>query len=176
MTKSFKKTGTSLLVLTAALYAATVVTSPAQDTTETFDISGFTEVELSTSADLKITIGDEYSVTLTGDASRIESTEFDLSGDELEISSNRRFSFFGRSEKGYLNIAITMPNIEAMEINGSGDAEIIGVDNEELFLNVNGSGDLYVTGKSEKVDIEINGSGDIEMDEVTGNDVDIEIN
>ena len=176
MTKFFKNTGTSLLVLTAALFAASLATSSAQNTTETFNISGFTEIELSTSADLKITIGDEYSVVLTGDARRIENIELDVSGDELEISSNRRFSFFGRNEKGYLNIAITMPNIESMEINGSGDAEIMGVDNDELFLNVNGSGDLYVTGKSKKVDIEINGSGDIEMDEVTGNDVDIEVN
>lgn len=149
----------------------------ARDTTKTYDFSGFNSIELSTSADLVVTIADEYSITVTGDEKRIERMEFDLSGDELEIGGRSRFGgFWGRNDDGYVKIEITMPDIEEMEINGSGDAEIIGVDNDELSLNINGSGDLYVTGKSESVEIEINGSGDIEMDEITGDDVVIEIN
>lgn len=160
-----------------ALSTAFASSGSAQEATVTSDLSGFSRIELSTSADLKVTIGDEYSITMTGNRDRLDRIELDQSGDELEISSKSRgFSFFGRHNDGYAKISITMPNIEEMEINGSGDAEIIGIDNEEILLNINGSGDLYVTGKSDAVDIEINGSGDIEMDEVSGKDVAIEVN
>lgn len=165
------------IVSVFAFSAAIASSGFTQEATVTSDLSGFSRIELSTSADLKVTIGDEYSITMTGNRDRLERIELDLSGDELEISSKGRgFSFFGRHNDGYASIAITMPNIEEMEINGSGDAEIIGIDNEEVLLNINGSGDLYVTGKSDAVDIEINGSGDIEMDEVSGKDVTIEVN
>lgn len=165
------------MVSVFALSAAIASSGFAQEATVTSDLSGFTRIELSTSADLKVIIADDYSITMTGDRDRIDRMELDVSGDELEISSKGRgFSFFGRHNDGYVNIAITMPNIEEMEINGSGDAELIGIDNEEILLNINGSGDLYVTGRSEAVEIEINGSGDIEMDEVSGKDVTIEIN
>ena len=149
----------------------------AQETTVTSDISGFNRIDLSTSADLKVTIGHGYSITMTGDRKRIEKIKLDLSGDELEITSKSRFGgFWGRNNDGYVNIAITMPDIEKMEINGSGDAEIIGIDNEEISLDINGSGDLYVTGKSESVEIEINGSGDVEMYQVSAKEIIVEIN
>ena len=53
-------------------------------------------------------------------------------------------------------INIVMPDIEAMHINGSGDVEVTGVDNDELDLSINGSGDLTVSGKTNALDIGIN--------------------
>ncbi|MDG1858995.1 MAG: DUF2807 domain-containing protein [Emcibacteraceae bacterium] len=146
---------------------------------KTYDISDFDSIELNTSSNVDVTIGDEFSVVLKGDIDRIKKMELERSGDTLEISSNSSGGFFGffsgSGDNGNLIIEITMPDIESMQINGSGNAEIKGVDNEEIELQVHGSGDIYVWGKSEEVSIEIHGSGDIEMDEVTGNNVDIEI-
>lgn len=173
MKKLFKICLVSAFVLSVGLTS----NGYARNTIKTFDLSGFDRIELSTSADLIVTIADDYSIIVTGDERRIERMEFDLSGNQLEINGRSRFGgFWGRNNDGYVKIEITMPDIEEMVVNGSGDGEIIGVDNDELSLNINGSGDLYVTGKSESVEIEINGSGDIEMDEITGDDVFIEIN
>lgn len=170
------KLGKNILI-PVAIYAALVTSVYADDVTRSFDISGFTKIELNTSTDLKVEVGPDYSITMTGDEDRIEKMEFDLSGDELEISSGRNRSFFGfgRNDHGHVDIFITMPDIKAMSIHGSGDAEITGVDNDEISLEIHGSGDLYVSGRSKEVDIEIHGSGDIEMDEVSGNNVTIEI-
>lgn len=150
----------------------------AQDS-KTFDISDFDSIELNTSSNIEIKIADEYSVVLKGDIDRINKMKLVRSGDTLVISSKNSGGFFGffsgRSDNGNLIIEITMPDIESMHINGSGNAEIIGVDNDELELQIHGSGDIYVKGKSQEVSIEIHGSGDIEMDEVTGNNVNVEI-
>ncbi len=148
----------------------------ADDVTRTSDLSGFTEVELDTSIDLKIIIDDDYSITIEGDEDRIGNLDLDQSGDELRISSSRRFGgFFGRKSLGSMSLEITMPDLEELTINGSGDVEIIGLDNDEISLNINSSGDLYVTGKSERIEIEIHGSGDVEMDDITSKNVEIEL-
>ena len=147
----------------------------ARDVTEMADFSGFSRIELDTSADLKVKIGNEFSVKMTGDQRRIDRMEFERSGDKLEISGRSRFGFFGRDSGGYIKIEITMPDLEEMEINSSGDAEISGLDNKEISLNINGSGNIYATGKSENLQIEVNGSGDIELDQFKSKSVSIEI-
>jgi hypothetical protein len=166
------------IILPAALAMAAAPVALAQES-KSFDITDFDSIELNTSSNVDVTIGVEYSVVLKGDIDRINKMELDRSGDTLVISGQNNSGFFGLfsggSDNGNLIIEVTMPDIERMHINGSGNAEIKGVDNEEIELQIHGSGDIYVWGKSEEVSIEIHGSGDIEMDEVSGNNVDIEI-
>lgn len=173
MNKLFKLAGVSVVAMSAAVYASSVTKALAADITQTSDLEGFSKVRLGTSSDINITIGNEFSIEMVGDEERIGNTILEVRGDTLRIKHKRgRFNYDNDQE---MVINVVMPNIEAMQINGSGDAEIKGVDNEELELSINGSGDLVVSGKTEKLDISINGSGDIEMEEVAGNDVAINI-
>ncbi len=166
----------SLGLIIGALSIAAASIGYAQDVKEITYIDDFTEIELNNSSDVRITIGDEYLIRLSGDEDRFDSIEFDKSGDTLEISTKRRFGgFFGRKGSGNVSIDIIVPDLEEVLINGSGDAEVIGLDNDEISLKIHSSGDLYVTGRSDNVEIEIHGSGDVEMDEVTGENVEIEI-
>ncbi|MBT5766187.1 MAG: DUF2807 domain-containing protein [Kordiimonadaceae bacterium] len=166
------------ILVTAAISVAAISLAYAQERKVISDITDFDKIELNTSTNVNVIIDDYYSIEVEGDEKRIENTVFDRDGDTLKISNKKRFGGwfgFGRGNNGNLDITITMPNIEAFEINGSGNAEIVGVDNEELELQIHGSGDIYVTGKSEEVVIEVHGSGDVEMDEIAGDDVDVEI-
>ncbi|MBT5074581.1 MAG: DUF2807 domain-containing protein [Kordiimonadaceae bacterium] len=174
MNKLFKIAGVSVAALSAALYASSVTEALAQDSTKSSDLSGFSKVQLNTSSDIIITVGSGYSIEMVGDQERINNTILEVKGDTLRIKHKRgRFNYDHDQD---MIVYVTMPDIESMKINGSGDGEITGVDNSELALNINGSGDLVVSGKTEKLDIGINGSGDIRMDEVDGKDVDISIN
>ncbi len=162
------------------IFALTLLLLPAmvtaQEARRSSDISDFDEVELDASLDLRIIIADDFSIEIYGDEDRVDSVVLDRSGDTLNIATKRAGWFFNRKRRsGPLAIDITMPELEEISINGSGDAEVIGIDNEEIVLNVHGSGDLYVTGRSDNVEIELHGSGDIEMDEVRGDAVDIEV-
>ena len=148
----------------------------AQDVKEITELTDFTNLELNNSTDIRVTISEDYLIRLIGDEDRFENIDFDLSGDTLEISTRKRFGFFGRKSTGNIIIEILMPDLEEITLNSSGDAEVIGLDNDEISLNINSSGDLYVTGKSENVEIEIHGSGDVEIDEIVSEDVEIDIN
>lgn len=174
MHKLFKIAGVSGAALTAALYASSVTETLAQKITKTSDLTGFTKVQLNTSSDINIKMGNTYSIEMVGDEERIGNTILEMKNDTLKIKHKKGNFHYDNDQDMVINVV--MPNIESMQINGSGDAEIEGVDNASLDLNVNGSGDLYVNGKSEELDISINGSGNISMGEVMGKDVDISIN
>lgn len=174
MNKIFKLASVSAVALSAALYASSVTEALAADTTVKSDITDFTAVKLSTSSDVNIKMGRSYSIEMVGDEERISNTILEKKGNSLVIKHKRGNFNYDRDQKMVVNIV--MPNIEEMQINGSGDAEIEGVDNAKLELNINGSGDMVVSGKTEELDISINGSGDITMDEVDGKDVEISIN
>lgn len=174
MNKLFKLAGVSAVAVSAAFYASSVNKALAADITQSSDLDGFSKIRLSTSSDMNITMGNNFSIEMVGDEEIIGNTILEVKGDTLHVKHKRgRFNYDDDQEMG---INVVMPNIEAMQINGSGDVEITGVDNEELELGINGSGDMNVSGKTEKLDININGSGDIEMEEVSGNDVRININ
>ena len=153
-------------------------TAMADTTTIMPDLTDFSKVELSVSSDTNIQIGDEYSVKLTTEEENLEKLDISVRRDKLIIKrKNESWGFFDSDRlDGSLDIEITMPNIEEMEINGSSDVNIEGVDNQELTLEINGSGNLDVTGQSDQLEIEINGSGDVNMREVGGKDIDVEIN
>ncbi len=173
MNKLFKLAGVSVLALSAALYASSVTKTMAEDITKKSDLDGFSKIKLSTSSDIKITMGNAYSIEMVGDDERIGNTILEVKGDTLHVKHKRGNFHYDDDQDMIVNVV--MPNIEEMQINGSGDGEIIGVDNDELGLSINGSGDLTVSGKSKKMDISINGSGDIYMEEVAGDDVDVSI-
>ena len=174
MNKLFKIAGVSGAALTAALYASSVTETLAEDITKTSDLSGFTKVQLNTSSDISIKMGNSYSIEMVGDQERIENTILEMKDDTLKIKHKKGHHNYDRDQD--MKINVVMPNIEAMQINGSGDADIEGVDNASLDLNINGSGNMTVDGKSEELDISINGSGDISMGEVMGKNVEISIN
>ncbi len=175
MTKNYKL---GLLAATALTVSSIGATASAETVTITPDLKDFSRVELRTAADVDITVGEDFSVTVTADDKLLEKTEVIVKGDRLLIKRKNEDerSFFNWNRDGEMEVVITMPMIEEMEINGSGDTNIRGVDSQELELNINGSGNLDVTGKANSLEVSINGSGDINMEEVTGGNVDASIN
>ncbi len=159
-----------------ALSAVVISSAQANDITQKLDLKNFSKVILDVPADLQISVGGDFSVTVSGNEERIKNTVFDISGDRLKIKRKKKnFSFFNKGYDGQMNILITMPDIEAMKIDGSGDTTITGVNNKELELSIDGSGNLSMRGKSEKLEINIDGSGDVDVEDYRGKQVNVEI-
>ncbi|MCC3861351.1 head GIN domain-containing protein [Pseudemcibacter aquimaris] len=166
----------NILMPAAISMAAIAAPANAEDRKLITDIDDFIEVQLNTSSDVHITIEDEYSIELVGDADAIEKMVLKRRSDALQINSKSSGWFgFGRGNSGSVTVFITMPDLEELEINGSGNVEINDLDNDQIELSINGSGDIFMKGSSNQVTIDINGSGDVELDEITGDDVEIDI-
>lgn len=152
-----------IIFLSAFIFIVASAGTASGQTKETRDVKNFTKVNFGVSGNLYINIGPEFKVVLEGDKDDLEEIETQVSGGRLVIKKdNWSFNF---NEK--ITAYITMPEIEALGVSGSGKAEIKDVVKaDELDLSVSGSGKLYTSEISvSKLDCSISGSGDIYINE-----------
>lgn len=127
-----------LIAAVVAIFALHTVIATAQDQGPV----NFTKIDMRGSLDLKVEVGQvDYSASSDGRRS----------GDTLYLS-------------GSSDVTAQLPLLEALEITGSGDAEVTGTNKAtDVHIVVNGSGDAEVTGikGTGEVRIDINGSGNV---------------
>ena len=133
-------------------------------TKESRDVGNFSSIKLTCSADLYITQG-PTAVTVETDENIIELIKTEVNDDVLYIGVKGRG--FRSVEK--LRVYVTTPSIEKLMNSGSGDIYFDGVyKTNDLYISINGSGDLEAELKATNVEIKINGSGDTELSGVMG--------
>jgi len=129
------------------------------DIRETRDVAGFTKVGFGVSGNLYINRGSKFEVILEGDNSLLENIVTEVSGDRLVIK--KKSWRLNINEK--VTIYITMPEIEGLNVSGSGKAEIRDAfRSENLNLSVSGSGNLLTSDiNATTMKCSISGSGNI---------------
>ncbi|MGI9657786.1 MAG: head GIN domain-containing protein [Gaiellaceae bacterium] len=137
---------------------------------EAREVESFTKVESDGAADIVVSIGEPQSVMVETDDNLLALLETDVRGDTLRI----RFRDRVRSTAG-LDVAITVPALEDVTINGAADVEIEGASGGNLGFTINGAASIYATGKVDRVDVDINGAGDVQLFELVAETVDISI-
>jgi hypothetical protein len=133
-------------------------------TTQSYDLTGFTAVEVAGPDDVTIRLGDSFSITARGRKEALDRLEIKLDGPDLVIGRKREGFSFSSSDEDDVDIAITLPRLNKVRLTGSGTIDADTVDGDAVEAVVTGSGDLKVaklTGK--RADITVSGSGDIEI-------------
>jgi hypothetical protein len=137
------------------------------------------------SADVFLSQGDHQSVEVEADKASMEYIETETHGNALVVK-NREGHWHNL---GRIRIYITMPDITAIELSGSGTVEsqtpiksselqimLSGSGNVKissllapvLKVNITGSGDIFLTGENDQAEMDatITGSGSIKADEM----------
>ncbi len=152
---------------------------------EARQVAPFSGVDVEGSADVTVTYGTEQSVTITTDDNILPIITTEVSNGVLTIDSKESYS-----TRHGVKVAVTIPLLESVEINGSGDVVVEGTQLEnrpvESFrieidgsgnvrvpqLNaakaraqIDGSGDITLGGTGGTLEAEIDGSGDINAEE-----------
>jgi hypothetical protein len=133
-------------------------------TTQTYDLTGFTAVEVSGPDDVTIRQGDSFSISARGRKEALDRLEIKVDGPDLLIGRKREGFSFSSDDEDDVDIAITLPRLNKVRLTGSGTIDADNVDGDAVEAVVTGSGDLKVaklTGK--RADITVSGSGDIEI-------------
>lgn len=125
-------------------------------------VSGFEEISLGIAADLYLRQGSSIKLELEGDSDDLEDIITEVKGSALVIKyeNNRRWRF-GRDQ---VTIYLTMPDITAVSIGGSG--KVIGentIESDDLTLSVSGSGRMDLEVEADKLEQKISGSGSINV-------------
>lgn len=139
-------------------------------TTETREVDGFERIELKSSADLDITIGSPFRVTVTTDDNLQDNIIVEETGrGTLTIDSEGSYS----TRRG-VRVEITMPVLTRLDLEGSGDINITGMKSESFQINLDGSGDVEFDGEIKELDISIGGSGTITAHDLISERVTVE--
>ena len=70
---------------------------------------------------------------------------------------------------------MTAPNITKFEANGSQSISILNYDQDQLKVQISGSGDVTAKGKANHAVLDIAGSGDADLGGLTGEDAKVDI-
>lgn len=182
-----------LVVPTATLLAlsgcALVPRGPAE--TENRDIDLASSVVLNTSGDLIIREG-APSLVITAPSSVLDRLTTSVDDGVLVLDATPGTPGF---LLGRITYELTLPSLEGLEINGSGDIDsdvptgstltleisgsgdldIEAIDATAVSLEIVGSGDVELAGSADTLDIAISGSGDVSSDDLDSADVSVEI-
>jgi hypothetical protein len=96
----------------------------------------------------------------------------DLHGDSLTIDHN---GVRIQSNADRMSIVVTAPNVRHFQVDGSGDLEIRGYDQDVVNLAINGSGEIAAAGKTKGLVLATSGSGDAELDDLRALNAEVSI-
>jgi hypothetical protein len=148
----------SLIILALFFIVASL---PAHAQKEERKVSSFTKISFGISGELYLKQGPVQKVELEGDEDVLEKIETEVVGSQLRIHT--KSGVWNYSGKIY--VYITVPEIEAISLGGSGKVITQGeIHAEDLSLSVSGSGRMEMESlKVEDLDEEISGSGSLSL-------------
>lgn len=123
--------------------------------TETYDVEGFSGIELEIAATVYVTQGPEYTFEAEGYRNLVDLLDLDIRNGVLEID----FDDCVRNVDDF-RIYITMPEIDQLSIASSGDifSENV-IASDELQLDIAGSGNMDIAAETDILEVNIAGSG-----------------
>jgi len=130
-----------------------------QVTSETRDVSGFTQVSSSTVMEIQVASEPDYGITLIGESNILPLIRTRLLGDTLLIESDEQFD-----ATSPLTGRITLPSLSGATNSGSGLMAVSGFTGQgALELRAAGSGELRMVGSAGVLSAWVEGSGDLRL-------------
>ncbi|PKQ25430.1 MAG: hypothetical protein CVT64_09475 [Actinobacteria bacterium HGW-Actinobacteria-4] len=128
-------------------------------TTQQRAATGFTGIEVRGSGNLTVEAGPDFSVTVTTDSGLQDYVTTTVKNNTLVI--HQKFSWLGTTPN--IEYTVTLPELHALALAGSGNITATGVDTDRLRLESAGSGTITAMGTATRVNAELAGSGGINL-------------
>jgi hypothetical protein len=182
---------TTVTAIVALALTGCVLPTSGPAVSEERDIDAVTAVVLDASGDVTITEG-EPSLVIHAPQGALDRLTSDVSGDTLTLGAKGGFLNWTMGEVRY---ELTLPDLETLEINGSGDiesaistdgtlvieisgsgdVELDGIDAERVEAVISGSGGMDLAGTTTELLVKIGGTGDIDTSELSAQEATVEI-
>ncbi len=125
--------------------------------------TGFDRVAVGGSFDVDVTVGNAYSVRITGDDNLLPYVRTEVRGRTLEIESSRNLD-----PTTTLRVAVSTPALVSLASSGSSDVRASGVRANAFDASVSGSSDLAAAGDFGDLDASVSGSGSVRLQGTAG--------
>lgn len=148
-----------------------------------YQVGNFQQIEVAGSYDVEVRTGANVSVSAKGGQNILDHTVVEVSDGKLLIHPEKTSGFFSIGRNGHATFIVTVPQLSAASMAGSGDVKVdhiqgeafegkiagsgslslASLDVQELKLSIAGSGDAKAgAGKAKSAEYDIAGSGDID--------------
>ncbi|HUR27143.1 MAG TPA: head GIN domain-containing protein, partial [Planctomycetota bacterium] len=127
---------------------------------QTRQVPEFHALRIEGSCDAKVAIGAECSVLVTADDNLIGDVVTEVKDGVLVIGMKD-----GTNDSFRVGpyASITVPSLDGVTIEGSGNVEVQGVSGDKFSAHISGSGDLEASGRATQLEAGIEGSGDMDL-------------
>ena len=138
---------------------------------ESRELNNFTSIILLGSIDVNIKTSESNNCVVVADDNLIPYIKTEVVNNKLNISLNESYS-----SEDKLVVNINTPNYDEVSLSGSGNINILDFKNNNLSLNISGSGNITGNGEVEILVVKINGSGNLMSKEIKSKSATITIN
>jgi len=133
----------------------------------TGSLNGFDEIEIRGLFDVRISQGEEYSVELIGEEKEKEKYTVSQHGNTLTIeydNDNKKFDWKSNPlNLDKIKINIMMPNLEGLDLKGSGDVIFSGFNSDNFELSALGAVDIDGQINAHDVVITLGGASELDL-------------
>jgi predicted DNA binding CopG/RHH family protein len=137
--------------------------------TETRSVTGFNKVDAGGAINLEIAVQKDFSVTVEADDNLLANIKTEVSGDTLKIYSVDRIS-----TKNRINVRISMPAIEGLEISGASTGVVTNVNSDAFGLKASGASKVKIDGEAKTLQADASGASTIEAEGLRVQDADVQ--
>ncbi len=174
---TIRQYGSIWVSLALATFLTACVTAPAHAETETRTVAPFHAIASRGSWNVEVTVGKEQSVVIEGDKAVIAHIKSEVIDGQLCIDLDRgSWSMFDHFDTHHLKARITVPSLTAFALQGSGNADIAGLNGGSVAFAVDGSGDLSADGNVDVLAVAVNGSGNADLSHLVAGKVSATVN
>lgn len=126
--------------------------------TITLEVQDFHSLDVSSVIDVDFTVDETSSIQITADSNLIDVLCLDYFGGTLYIDTKDNVSF---SSKTPMKITIAHPHLKAVSLSGTANLCVRGLDQDNVDVDVSGTGDVDISGKATSASFNVSGQGDI---------------
>ena len=147
-----------------------MVTGSGRIVTQQRTVGNFSRVELRGSTDIEVRTGAAPSLAVRADDNILQQITSRVDNGTLILDT--RGSFRTRTSP---RAFVTVPNLDYLASRGSGNADIAGVSNRRLELQLQGSGNINAVGRTQEVRVALKGSGNIDTRRLSAGSADVQL-
>lgn len=130
----------------------------------------FHQVRSEGSVSVVITQGPATSVKVLGDSNIIPLVKTDVHDGVLTVMEEGSYS-----PRIPLTVQLTAPTVDYLTIDGSGNAQLCGLSQASLGVDINGSAGVVVDGTVDNLAVDISGSGSVQSRSLQARDTEVTI-
>ena len=150
----------------------TTAREPGDVTSESRNVTGFDEVELNGVGNLSIQQTGSESLTVEAEEDVLSKVRTDVENHRLVIGPKPNTTI---NTTEPINYKLTVKDLKALKVSGSGDVEAEGISAEKLAVTISGTGDVEISGRADSQEIGISGSGDYQAEDLESKEAKIDV-